>query len=116
MQDKSVTKQLKYDFTAIEAFENAQQLARKNQALVEAQLKRKHVASNMKADEESINAEIQRYARYVNDGFDFRDTECRVVLNSPHLGLKRIIRVDTGEIVEECRMEEHEKQERLPLQ
>ncbi len=46
----------------------------------------------------------------------YRDVECYWQFNVPKDGLKELYRTDTGEFVEEARMQDHEKQQTLPLE
>lgn len=112
---KTVSKSVKYEFSQEETRHNAKELARNNHALVEAELKRKQITSDLKADEQRIVSEIAKLSRWVNDGHDFRSVECRVAFNYPKNGIKTFYRKDTGELVESINMEPHEMQENLPL-
>lgn len=114
--EKIVTKALRYDFTEAETKVNAKELARQNQALVESELKRKQIMTDLKADEQRITADISRLSRWVNDGYGFRQVECRVCFNDPKDGIKSFYRCDTGELVESISMEVHEMQSNLPLE
>lgn len=116
MEERLVAKHLKYEFTDGEQRANARELARLNRSLVEAQLKRKQITGDLKAEESRIDTEIARYSRFVTDGYDFRETQCRVVLNDPKTGIKSLYRVDTGELVEQVAMELHEMQESIPFE
>lgn len=116
MEDKIVIKNLKYEFSEAEDRQNAKELARQNQALVEAELKKKQVTADLKAEAENIAARIGKLSRWVNDGYDFREIQCKIVFNDPKNGTKSLYRTDTGELVESMQMEEWEKQSRLPLE
>jgi hypothetical protein len=110
-----VTEYLKYDFSLQENGENAQALARKNRALAEFGLKKKALSSDLKKEEDDINGEIAKLARFVTDAYDFRMIDCRVMFDSPEDGMKTIVRIDTGEVVRSERMSDDEKQRDLPF-
>lgn len=114
--EKMVSKSLRYDFTENETKVNSKELARCNQQLVEAELKRKQIMTDLKSDEQRLTSDIARLSRWVNDGYDFRMIECRLVFNDPKDGIKSYYRLDTGELVESISMESHEMQENLPLE
>lgn len=116
MAEKTVQKSLKYEFTEAETKINAKELARQNHAFVEAELKRKQITSDLKADEQRITSEIAKLSRWVNDGYDFRQVECKVCFNDPKTGIKSLYRLDTGELVEQLSMELHEMQMDLPVE
>lgn len=112
---QTIEKQLRYDFSAEENTANAKLLARTNQQLDESIEKRKRVNADLKADEARIAESITKLSRYVNDGYDFRQVACKVLFDNPRDGMKTIVRVDTGEIVETISMEDHERQGNLGL-
>ncbi len=119
MAEKSKTKRiaeyLKYTFSDPEQSENAKQLARKTQQLVELDLKKKQLMADIKAEAEEGASAVARLARWVNDGYDFRMIDCEVQYDRPKRGQKRIVRLDTGEEVVTRNMDSAELQDSLPL-
>lgn len=119
MAEKSKTKRiaeyLKYTFSDPEQSENAKQLARKTQQLVELDLKKKQLMADIKAEAEEGASAVVRLARWVNDGYDFRMIDCEVQYDRPKRGQKRIVRLDTGEEVVTRNMDSAELQDSLPL-
>ena len=91
------TKYLKVTFTREQRAEFALELARKTQHLGELDQQKKEVASALKAQIEEEIAKQQKLARFVNDGYDFRDVEIRWMMNYPKTGQKTAIRLDTEE-------------------
>jgi hypothetical protein len=57
--------------------------------------------------------QIQRLSNNINMGWEMREIECVVEFHKPRQGVKRIIRLDTGEIVREQQMSGGELQEKL---
>jgi hypothetical protein len=115
MKQIKISEYLKYAFSESERTENAKNLARRTQALDEIERKKKQLTADLKAEQETAAAEVQKLARWVNDEYDFRMIECELKLNSPKAGMKEIIRLDTGEIVTEKKMSADEMQETLPF-
>ena len=110
------TKYLKVTFTRDQRAEFALELARKTQHLGELDQQKKEVASALKAQIEEEIAKQQKLARFVNDGYDFRDVEIRWMMNYPRSGQKTAVRIDNEEatgIVEA--MSDKERQEDLPF-
>jgi len=110
------TEYLRYDFTVPEQRENARTLARKTQALDEIDARRKRLMADLKAEEEAALAEVQKLARWVHDEYDYRMIDCECLLNTPRNGLKRLVRLDTGEVLKEVAMVSTELQENLPFE
>ena len=110
------TEYLRYTFTVEETIENAQDLARRTMALAELELKKKQLAADIKAETDKVTAEVAKLARWVNDGYDFREIQCLIRFNDPRNGKKTIFREDTGEVVRTDDMDGSESQEELPLQ
>jgi hypothetical protein len=111
------TKYVKVTFTREQRAEFALELARKTQHLGELDQQKKEVAAALKAQIEEEIAKQQKLARFVNDGYDFRDVEIRWMMHYPKNGQKTAIRLDTEEttgIVEG--MTPLEMQEDLPFE
>jgi hypothetical protein len=110
------TKYLKVTFTREQRAEFALELARKTQHIVELELQKKQVATALKATIEEEATLQAKLARFVNDGYDFRDVEIRWMMHYPKTGQKTAVRIDNEEatgIVEA--MSDKERQEDLPF-
>jgi len=70
--------------------------------------------SQFKAEIEKMEAEMNRLAALINNGYEYRDVECEVISNYRD-GQITVLRVDTGEEVEARAMNEAERQMGLPL-
>lgn len=115
-RNEKCTEYLKYQFTPEETAINAKDLARQNQALIELELKKKQLMTDLKAEFDKASMEVARLSRWVNDEYDFRQVPCVIKYNSPKTGRKLIVREDTGEIVRDDDMSAEEGQEILPLE
>lgn len=62
-----------------------------------------------------LQAEITRLAEEFERGHSEIEVRCRVYFNEPQIGLKTIVRVDTGEIVSVEPMTDEELQEDIPF-
>jgi hypothetical protein len=96
-----------------EKAEFGRQLARNAADLETLEDRKKQVASEFKAKIDAANAEIFKTARLLNNGYEYRDVKCDVQYDTPRKGLKRIVRMDTGEVVEEIPMTADELQQVL---
>lgn len=109
------TEYLKYQFTEEELRDFAKDLARENAASAEAEEQKKAVVAQFTEKVASSKSKISQLSRYINNGYDHRSIDCSILMNTPFVGRKTIIRDDTGEIVKELVMSEQEKQETLPF-
>lgn len=94
------TKYIKVEFTREERATFALELARKTQHLTELEMHKKQVASAIKAQMEEELALQAKLARFVNDGFNFKEVEIRWILDTPRKGLKTAMRLDTYEFLD----------------
>ena len=116
MRQTETKEWLKYSFSDAEQREHARQLARSTRELAQVELQKKEVVSALKARAEAQNSEIARLSEFINNGYEYRNIECEIRYDTPDIGWKTIVRVDTGEIVREMKMDEFDKQEELALE
>lgn len=110
------TEYLRYDFTDTEIAEAARDLATANRKRSSLEQRKKEVDAAIKAEIEEQNSIIGRLSQLIGTGFEYRDIEVRIELDTPEPGKKRIVRLDTGEEVAVKAMTESEKQMSLDLQ
>lgn len=110
---QTTTEWLKYEFTEAEQKELAKKLAYATRELMETEEAKKAVTSNFKSKIEAAKEQISKLSNNINNGYEYRNIDCEVVLNSPEPGTKSIVRKDTGEIVKTLEMDQEEKQEKL---
>ena len=107
---KTVTQALMCRLTEAELEEESRKLTdfllEKATLEVEKSASNKHYADRIKA----VDVRIEKQIPVVRDREIEREVECRVEYNVPEVGLKRITRLDTGEVVETREMTENEKQ------
>lgn len=90
---------LKYTFTPEEITEKSKLLAHECRLLAEAEDEKKEVASQIKARIDTHSATISRLASDVNNGYEYRNVDVRLVQNTPVQGKKTIVRADSGEAI-----------------
>jgi hypothetical protein len=110
------TEYLKYEFSDAEITDAAKELARAAQQRASLEQRKKEVDSQLKADIEAQNSIVGRLSSYINTGYEYRDIECRIELDTPEAGKKRVVRVDNGEEVKVVPMTDADKQTCLDLQ
>ena len=110
------TEYLKYDFSDTEIADAARDLATANRKRSSLEQRKKEVDSAIKAEIEEQNSIIGRLSQLIGTGFEYRDIEVRICLDTPEPGKKTIYRIDTGEEVAVKPMTESEKQMSLDLQ
>jgi len=109
------TRKLKHVFSEHELLQLAEKLSQKLQDADQKELERKEITSQFKAEADSIQADISKVAHKVRAKFEIRDVECKVTFNHPTSGIKRVVRLDTDEIVGDFEMKLDEKQDLLDL-
>jgi hypothetical protein len=110
------TEYLRYEFTDTEIADAARDLATANRKRTSLEQRKKEVDSAIKAEIEAENSIIARLSQLIGTGYEYRDIEVRIELDTPEAGKKRIVRLDTGEEVAVKFMTESEKQMCLDLQ
>ena len=110
------TEYLRYTFSDTEIADAARDLATANRKRTSLEQRKKEVDSAIKAEIEAENSVIARLSNLIGTGFEYRDIEVRIELDTPEPGKKTIIRMDTGEEVAVKPMTDSEKQMSLDLQ
>ena len=113
--DRKIELQLRHQFTQKETLEIAKKMAEANRDLALALEEKKAITTQLKAKCEGIASRVAEAAGKINSGFEYRLTSVTVKYHTPKTGAKRLIRDDTGEILEEEAMSQAELQDELPL-
>lgn len=79
--------------------------ARLCQKIEELEDRKKSITSQMKGEIDAEKAKSSAMNTVILTGEELRDVECRWHLNVPKVGIKRLVRDDTGETVDERDME-----------
>jgi hypothetical protein len=110
------TEFLKYTFSEPELKDFSKELARENTTVAEAEEQKKAVVAQFTEKITSSKSKISQLSRYINNGYDYRNVECSIAMNSPNTGFKTVVRDDTGEEVKTLPMTESEMQEKLQFE
>jgi hypothetical protein len=109
------TEWLKYNFTEKELREFAKELARETALLAEAEEQKKAIVASFSEKVATAKTKLSILSRYINNGYDYRNVDCSVLMDSPKDGMKTVYRDDTGEEVKIAPMTPEEKQYVLTL-
>lgn len=95
---------LKVEFTDSEKQEFGGQLARITTEIKELKNAKKSVVSEFKSKIDNKEAECESISTKISNGYEYKNVECELHLNTPNGGVKQIIRKDTREVVKEVPM------------
>lgn len=109
------TRELKCVLREDELKNYSMELARKQQDLAQADMDKKASAAAHKEKMERLASEINTVSRNVVNGYEFRSVECRWEYDWKE-GVKRLYRLDTGELVDTKGISEYERQQHLELE
>ena len=112
----TTTKHLRHDFTPDELAELGAKLADQYDEHRNIEEELNAVKADFKERTLCAEREIGRLSRLIKARFDMRGIECRYEWNKPDSGVVQIVRIDTGELVQERPMSDDERQEELPLE
>jgi hypothetical protein len=90
---------LRYDFTASEIHDLSVQLANETKKVGSLTEEKKSVTSQWTAKINEAKAACNSLSFKVADGYEHREVECEVMLNTPKNGKKTIIRKDSNKRV-----------------
>lgn len=110
LNEKLTKEYLCYKFTEAEMMAFGKSLARASQEFESMEERKKQITKDLASQLETKRGEILLYSRFMNNGHEWRDIECRVIFDSPETGYKTIWRTDTGEMVSTARMTPEERQ------
>lgn len=105
---------VKYKFDNEESHQLGLELARENARWYELKAQKTAAGADFTAQLKVVDAKVNELQIKLNNGYEYRSLECIVVMDTPKKGYKRIVRADTGEIVDdEVRMTDKEMQQSL---
>lgn len=111
MKTAITTEKLRYRFSPEEHLKNAEHLAGKLHETGELKQNTDAIKADLAEQKKRLEAEIGRFARFVSDGFDMRDVQCRWDYGRPGSMQKTLVRLDTGDDVRTEMMLDHERQQ-----
>lgn len=107
---------LRYEYTPDEITAAAHDLATANRKRDGIEQRKKEVVASLKSEFEEQNSAIAQLANLIAMGFEYRNIEVRIELDTPEPGKKTIVRLDTGEEVSVKPMTDTDRQMVLDLQ
>lgn len=113
-QPTQTKRTLRVNLTDRERLDFGRRLALEQQSLAETEDRKVEVAAAIKAEIEAHKSRINALSKTLNNGYDYRDVDCRLLLDFA-LNLVTVIRDDTCEVVEERPMTADERQRELPV-
>jgi hypothetical protein len=111
----TIFESLEYKFSEVEKQVLGQDLARAMADIGELEEKKKKLVAEFKSQIQEQSQKASSIARRINNGYEYRETECVVYFNKPKQGFKEIYRTDSGEFVREARMSPSEMQLEINL-
>ncbi len=108
--ERRLYESIKYTFSQNEIRELGEGLAREAQCVFDLREQKKNVVTQMGAQITAANKRVADLTTKINNGYELREVECLYVMETPRPGMKRIIRLDTNEVVREEAMTMQEMQ------
>jgi hypothetical protein len=109
-EQRTVKRNLRYLLSPSEKLAYGKQLAEETAMLTQIEGDKANVVAQFKAKSTACDARITELSNALRGGYEIRELECVVILDSPKIGKKSIARVDTNEVVEVNDMTELECQ------
>jgi hypothetical protein len=110
MSDKRNYEPIKYFFTPQEIIDLGDVLAREWSHNEDLQRQKALAAAEFTAQMKAADAKCSEIASKIVDGYELRSVECMILLETPRPGMKRIVRIDTNQVVREEAMTVQEMQ------
>ena len=112
----SHSEHLEVKFTDAEKLEMGRDVARLNQEKRRLDQKLGEIKKQLTGEIAAKETEINRLMDLLSNGYEYRQVECRIDLDTPKQGQASVIRLDTEEVVRVRRMNDEELQIQLPLE
>lgn len=97
MKESRLYESVKYHFSKDEIHDLGEALARENQTVYDHRARKKAVVAELTAQIEQAEARASDLTTKINNGYELREVECMVLMETPRPGMKRIVRIDTNE-------------------
>lgn len=110
MKGREIVQDLMCDLSDPELFDRAQQMSTVLQTIDEVETARRVSAKDFKDRLEGLHGESRKLSFIVRQRQEKRPVRCSVELHTPTQGVKRVVRLDTGELVREEHMTQAELQ------
>ena len=113
MRARKINQELPVPYTEEELATMRDELARLVLGESEVRQRKKVAMDAFKEELEELISSRRDIAHRIRRKSEDREIECRVEFHSPTIGMKRLIRMDTGELLREEQMTDEELQEEL---
>lgn len=114
MASDQYTRELKCPLTPDQWSRYAEEMARLEGQIGEIEERKKLHAAQCKAELDSVQDQIRVLARKLRERYEYRDVECREIRDD-RTGRMTVVRLDTGDLIEERALTLKERQTELPL-
>lgn len=108
-------KDLPCELTEVEILDYSRTLARLTQDLEQMETRKKSAMAQFNDDIARIKSELSSIARKIGNGEEMRQVECQWAYTWA-LGIKRLLRQDTKEVIRQELVTQEDRQKRLPLE
>ncbi|MBO9592766.1 MAG: hypothetical protein J7599_07630 [Niabella sp.] len=99
--NNTITRSLKYEFTASEIHDLSLNLANEVQDMALVEAEKKSASAGYKGKIDNHKKSISDLSAKISTGCEYRDVECEVIYHKPENGKKTIIRGDNGKVIVE---------------
>jgi hypothetical protein len=115
IKPQKTTRSLRYDFSDDEIRGLGGNLVRAIDEQRQIENEKKTVVSQFKSRLDGKHADIEILTRNIQNGFEYRSTNCEIRFNDPAIGKKTTYRLDTNKAVDTQNMSEAELQLKIDL-
>ena len=110
---KTTTEYLRYTFSEQELLEIARRSAQAQSQRLELLNCKAELMKDMAGRIAAQDSLLQKYAELLNQGYENRPIDCGVFYDQPEVGRCELVRLDTGEVISERRMDPDGRQRAL---
>lgn len=110
MKNERQYEALKFTFGPDDIQELGQKLARETQNVFDLRDRKKEIDADISAQIKTAEGRVSGLTVALNNGYEMREVEVLVLLDTPKTGVKRIIRADNNEQLRDEPMTLEEKQ------
>jgi hypothetical protein len=96
MSEQRIYESIKYIFGGDEMRELGEALARETQTVYDFRAQKANAVSSLGASIKSAEKRAADLTSKINQGFELREVECMVLLETPRPGMKRLVRMDNN--------------------
>ena len=97
ISEQRIYESIKYTFSADEKRQLGEALARETQTVYDFRSQKANAVSSLGASIKNAEKRAADLTTKINQGFELREVECMVLLETPRPGMKRLVRMDNNE-------------------